>query len=351
MMILYRIVKRLIKEVKFIRRSIIYNLRLFYVPYNLEHVFGPANLDVDSSDLVVVSLMRDVENQIKSFIRYYQRLGCKHIVLIDNGSVDNTVSYALQFENVTIFKTALSFKDYKRPIKRYLSDNFGKNCWCLVADIDERFDYPCSDQISLTDFLHYLNVNGYSGVTVYMLDMFSDRPLNKWPNNNSEPLEEICKWYDVSSISKYNYGNRRAVKRSRISNHEIKIYRGGIRKKIFGHDALLIKHPLLFRSKGAKMLGHFCGGAYIADISCVIYHYKFDSEFLKKCTLAVKRESYGGNSRAYKAYLKKIINEDELVIKSDTAEELLNVNQLVENGFLVISEQFLHFVKNSESNL
>lgn len=113
-----------------------------------------------------------------------------------------------------------------------------------------------------------------------MLDMFSDRPLNKWPNNNNEPLEENCKWYDVTSISKFDYGNK-ALKRNRISNPKIKVYFGGIRKKIFNLNAFLTKHPLLFRSRGAKYLSHYCRGAYIADISCVLYHYKFEfKEFL-----------------------------------------------------------------------
>ena len=75
---------------------------------------------------------------------------------MDNGSVDNTVSYALQFENVTILKTTLSYKHYKRFLRKYLVNKFGKGCWCLVADIDERFDYPCSDKIPIKVFLHYI---------------------------------------------------------------------------------------------------------------------------------------------------------------------------------------------------
>ncbi len=102
-------------------------------------------------------------------------------LLLDNNSTDKTVILAGQFDNTTILQTSLPFGEYGNKLKRRLVEQFGRNSWCIVADIDERFDYPLSDQISLKDFLVYLNQEGFTVVVAQMLDLFSEGVVEEWP--------------------------------------------------------------------------------------------------------------------------------------------------------------------------
>ena len=324
-------------------RYIEQHMRSLYVPLGVHAVRQFPMPTLSSTDLVVVSLIRDAESQIESFITYYLELGSRHIVLLDNGSIDDTVRLAQRFDNVTILRTALSYKKHKRVLKKYLMDRFGGKSWCLLSDLDERFDYPGSGRVSLTEFLAYLNRGRYTAVMAHMLDMFSDRPASAWPDDRKESLSEHCRWYDVSSVVKVRYAEVKPLRSNRVSNDAIRVFKGGIRKSVFGIGASLTKHPLMFRPGGARLCllnAHLCLRANIADVTCVLYHYPFDHAFLNKCRLAAERENYARESVAYKTYLKKLGAEPALTLKRSTARELRNVDQLVDDGFLVVSDAY-----------
>ncbi len=60
-------------------------------------------------------------------------------------------------------------------MKQYLIARFGKSGrWCLYVDIDELFDYPYSEVVSLDSFLRYLTSKSYTAVMAHMLDMFPE---------------------------------------------------------------------------------------------------------------------------------------------------------------------------------
>ena len=108
----------------------------------IRHLHGPEEVTYAPDELVVVCLVRDGRPYLKSFIEHYFSLGAKHIVFLDNGSTDGTVSVAQSYENVTILQTELSFKEHQGFMKRYLVTRFGRDRWILYVDIDELFDYP-----------------------------------------------------------------------------------------------------------------------------------------------------------------------------------------------------------------
>src|ERR671920_905802 len=64
----------------------------------------------------------------------------------------------------------------------------------------------------------------------------------------------------------------------------------------------------------------------------------------QQVTQAVREESYPYNSRQYKKYLEVLENTPSLQVKRETARELRSVNDLVENGFLVVSEEYMTLV-------
>jgi glycosyltransferase involved in cell wall biosynthesis len=317
----------------------------------IRHLHGPEEVTYAPDELVVVCLVRDGRPYLKSFIEHYFSLGVKHIVFLDNGSTDGTVSVAQSYENVTILQTELSFKEHQGFMKRYLVTRFGRDRWILYVDIDELFDYPYSDMVGLSSFLRYLTEKSYTAVVAQMLDMFPDKPLSGRASEWDEPLKELHRFYDISDIRRQSYYSRDKSARNTVASEEIEIYRDGIRKTIFENGALLTKHPLMFIDEDRRPVAraNWVGGAHVADITCVLFHYMFAGDFYGKAVRAVKEANYSRNSRKYKKFVKTLEQDPELQIKRETAQELESVNDLVDNQFLVISADYMAWVYSEES--
>src|SRR5918994_3519945 len=170
---------------------------------SIEHLYGPEEIEYAKDELVVVCLVRDGRPYVRSFVEHYTSMGVKHLVFLDNGSTDGTVEALKKYQNVTVLRTELSFKAYQYPMKQYLIERFGWGRWSLYVDIDELFDYPYSDVVSLSSLLRYLNDKRYTAVVAQHLDMFSDEPLSDVPSEEEEedePLKERHRFYDISNI-------------------------------------------------------------------------------------------------------------------------------------------------------
>src|SRR5919107_235052 len=322
---------------------------------SIEHLHGPEEVAYREAELVVVCLVRDGRPYVKSFVEHYRSLGAKHLFFLDNNSTDGTVEALQNHNNVTVLQTMLPYKEYDVLFKQYLTGRFGKKeRWCLCVDIDELFDYPYSDVVGLDSFLAYLTDNSYTAVAAQMLDMFPEEPLSGREGNlEDEPLKERHRFYDISNISRRSNKRRHYRHNNALENDDIVIFSSGIRGAIFGDNrTLLTKHPLVFLDGKVKPLTpgpHWVANAKIADISCVLLHYKFlDGYFHKQAAQAVREGQYYNASARYKRYLEALDKNPTLKMKQESARELRGVNDLVENGFLVVSEEYMMRVYQDE---
>jgi hypothetical protein len=95
---------------------------------------------------------------------------------------------------------------------------------------------------------------------------------------------------------------------------------------------------------------HHAEGARIADVSAVLLHYPFVESFYAKVVDAVKDGRYGYlTSDEYRSYLAGFNRDPEVRLKLATARELVNVDQLVEEGFLVSSSDYRQVVLTSQA--
>src|SRR5215204_683172 len=323
--------------------------------FNIEHVHGPEEVNYGPDELVVVCLVRDSRPYVKSFVEHYLSLGVKHLFFLDNGSTDGTVEVLKEYDHLTVLRTGLPYKRYKGAMKQYLIERFGRGRWCLCADIDELFDYPYSDIVGLSSLLRYLNERSYTAVAAQMLDMFAEEPLSgssgagKLPD---EPLKERHRFYDVSDISRISMRGHPLFRNNTLESDEVEALRGGIRKTLFGFRANLTKFPLVFsdgRVTPFDSSTHWVNNARIADLTCVLFHYKFLDEYLhEQATQAVREEHHYDNSAEYKEYLRVLEENPTLRVKQDTSKEIQGVNDLVENGFLIVSEDYIGWVNAEE---
>jgi hypothetical protein len=326
--------------------------------FEVEHVQGPEEIPYKKDELVVLCLVRDGEPWARSFIEHYFSLGAKHIVFLDNNSTDDTVSVASEYDDVTVLQTKLPFGSgvvEETPgetlMRRYLIERFGRNRWSLCVDIDELFDYPYSDIIALDSLLGYLNSNSYTAVTAQMLDMFPERLSVNSTEEIGREFKKEYRFYDISEI------DRSKPKKDRRSNiiesDEIAIaVRGGIRDNVFGYKPLLTKYPLLFYDGTVEHMDvHSIRNARVADLTCVLFHYKFYAFALQDYWYRAIEHKRGRGpfmNRRYEQYVEVLEKNPELQLRQDSSREIASMNDLLENGFLVASEDYIGWVDAEE---
>lgn len=309
----------------------------------------------EKQDVFVFCLVKNGGYYIETFINHYIKIGINHIILIDNGSSDDTIKIAHQFDCVTVEQCNLPFGEYKLAMRRYLIEKYGKNRWCLSVDIDEYWEYPFIDRIKLDSFINYLNVFGYNSCISHQLDLFE----NSSSLNNMEKETKLDKlaYYDLSNIFRWSILNDKKDKEcldrrligflngNIISNKNIPIIAGGIRKKFFDITPVLTKVSLFkFESSVNPFLksSHKISGSYVADISCVLLHKILNSHLKEKSANCIKDGGYFNGSYNYKKIYNKLCKK---IVSTPTRATYYNsVNELIENDFLHVSEDYLSYV-------
>jgi Glycosyl transferase family 2 len=317
---------------------------------DVSHVHGPEEISLGEDELVVVSLVRDGQPWIGPFIEHYFSLGARHIVFLDNGSADDTIPIAVCHDNVTVLRSTLPYGTYELPLTRYLIERFGEGRWSLCADIDEFFDYPYSDVIGLDSLLGYLNGKSYTAVAAQMLDMFPEAPLARRSGEPEESFQDVHKLYDLSGVRRMGL-DKHSGRNNVFDNADMEILAGGIRETVFGVRPRLTKFPLVYsdgRVKSKVESSHQIDNARIADFSSALFHYKFIGRFYDQTVQAVREENHWNDSAHYKQYLVVLDQSPHLTLKRDTSREIKSVNDLLEEQFLVVSDDYVSWVNAGE---
>src|SRR5215218_5012464 len=321
-------------------------------PNSIEHLYGPEEVPYAEDELVLLCLLRDGRPYVKSFVEHHFSLGVKHMFFLDNGSTDGTVEALKEYENVTVLRTGLPFKRYELSMRQYLVERFcQKGRWCLYADMDELFDYPYSDVVSLSSLLRYLNERSYTAVVAQMLDMFPEEPLSGRASTLlDEPLKERHRFYDISNVQRKGIREHRPARNNTYESDDIEAFYSGLRNTLFGTRKFLTRFALMFsdgRLKPFAGSGHWVDNARVADLTCVLFHYKFLDGYLRKKAAEGLGDQHWNTSH-YNKYLKALDSNLSLQLKQESARELRSVNDLVENHFLVVSEDYMMLVYEEE---
>jgi hypothetical protein len=329
--------------------------------FDVEHLYGPEQVSYREKEIVVLCLVRDGAPWVRSFVEHYFSLGAKHLVFLDNGSMDETVSIASSYEHVTVLRAQLDFNAElegstgRTLMRRYLIQRFGKDRWSLCVDIDELFDYPFSDIVSLESLLGYLNSKSHTAVTAHMLDMFPERPLSHRMQEFVEPLSveelrEMYRFYDISGLERVRIReNRLALENNIVDSSDVTVrFRGGIHADAFGVKLRLTKYPLLFSDGELEHVNaHTVRNARVADFTCVLFHYKFHAFELQDYrhkAIGYKKDRTPQQREAYERYEEVLKKAPELRLRLETATEISSVNELLDNRFLIASEDYASWV-------
>lgn len=320
--------------------------RLAALSSKIEHNHGLMHIALKPDEAVVLCVVKNGESLVRAFIEHYLQLGFRHLFFLDNGSTDATVEIIKSYKQTTVVSSSQPFAEYYVTFKNFLIQTFGKDKWCLVADIDEFLHFPLGKR--LCDVLTYLNQRRYSAVAVQMLDMFSKEGIALGDRRSIWTLDWLksafC-YYDLSDIDRRKY-----VRRFQPQVHiGLSFLYGGIRKTVFGRDCFLTKEALFYANGSTRLKSsHLLKQSRIADFSAVFLHYKFIEDFYISTVEAVKQENHWRNSHEYKAYLAVLTASAQTKKQEESTFSLLqpsslvlkNIDDLIDSEFLFVSDEF-----------
>jgi Glycosyl transferase family 2 len=138
------------------------DIREFWIKYRLQQIHefqrkksAKTLKRIDSNqlqdNLYEIRLFTNLRNEslrLPHFLQYYKMMGVSRFFFIDNNSTDYSSEIILQDNKSHLFITTDNFSNHHFWIE-HLLETYGKNCWCMVVDIDELFSYPNQDFLKL----------------------------------------------------------------------------------------------------------------------------------------------------------------------------------------------------------
>jgi len=148
-----------------------------------------------------IAVMKNERLRIADFLSHYRNLGVCGFVLIDNGSTDGALEYALDQPDCVVFQTT----------KSYSASGFGsqwinasvdlcglRNRWIAVADIDELLVYDDCEKRNLPDLADLLTKAGLSALPCLMLDMYDDDGSNSCHYSPGDRMVDASPMFDAT---------------------------------------------------------------------------------------------------------------------------------------------------------
>lgn len=315
----------------------------------IRHVSGPDHVTYGSDEFVVVCLVKNGVEYLPSFLRHYRGLGAKHFYFIDNESRDATRAILADQPDVTVYRTALQHRKFESEIRRTIIEKHCRFRWCMCVDIDELFEFPGSGTLTTRGFIDYLNAHGFTSVVAYMLDMFAVDA-----SSAGVYLEDAYPNFDLSDVSKGDYyaGFEAFCDHNVLPCPEIGNYYGGVRQHHIRSGEsrfLLTKHPLMFIDHyiEAVTMPHFCNKSRVADVTCLLKHYKLTASLKERIEEGIRTDSFSFIIKDQIAAYLSLSGNGPVDRAGRPSDVYTDVGRLVESGFLYTSDRYQAYVEAS----
>ncbi|MDZ7842891.1 MAG: glycosyltransferase family 2 protein [Gammaproteobacteria bacterium] len=313
------------------------------------HRFGLAQPTGPADHPVVCCLVRDGEYWLPAFLDHYRRLGAREFFFLDNDSEDGTLDLLRDQSDVGVFSVKRSlFKHFNTHLRRLLVTMVRPEGWVLGVDIDEFFDYPFADQVGLGQLCGYLDERRYDAMSSHQLDMFPAGPINERSSYVSNDPRKDSPYYSLKGLRFNNYECAHVILDGVLARKLVlpysnwKFFYDGLRFRVFGVDIWLTKHAL-FRTGGELipyLHAHIHLHMRVADISSVLYHYKFTPLLGRQIETALREKQYCDDSSDYIHYGNRLDSGDQVIVNDGSAKKLNSVDDLLDPSFLEASERY-----------
>lgn len=305
---------------------------------------GPAVVELAPDAVAVVSLMKDAAYFIAGFIEHHQQLGVRHIVIVDNGSSDDTVAIAAGFKGVTVVRNTLPAKRYEVMLRDVAARQVVRGGWVLFADADEMFEAPLG--ASLGQLTAYLNAHGFTAMVAQMLDLFSPLPYGAGKGWSFAQVVARADRFSLGCVESVPYHDRAAIGFSWFldsNDGTVALKLGGLRREVFGEACFLSKHSLVRNGGGVLMTHPHCAsGVRVADVTGLLRHYKLAGDYLARDRASVAAGMWDHAEDAKR--LAAAVGGDAFTIDPAVAQVYAGTAELVDQGFLEASDTFRAFI-------
>ncbi|WP_330275858.1 glycosyltransferase family 2 protein [Lentzea sp. NBC_00516] len=286
-------------------------------------------------------IVRDGGPFVDVFLRHYLALGVDRITVLDNGSRDDTIQRALDFgTRVEVLKCGLAFPRWETAMKSYLVRRAGTGRrWALLVDIDEMFDFPGSDVVSLAELVAHLKSLGVSGMVAHLLDVFP--PILDPKDNCFDPAAHDR--FELDHVVSANYTDFATQHEVQVdtSNAAGMVFQlNGFRHHLLGFERPLwiTKHALLHPCAGVWLSHpHLVQGAILAPTSAILVHHSLTGSTVAKARVAVAERRYGWSAQdEYSRYASKLEGDCPIRLAGPRTLRYHGPDQLLALGFLQV---------------
>ena len=315
-------------------------------------------------------VVRDEALRLPYLLNYHRALGVDRFFFVDNVSGDETIDYLLAQPDCHIYKAPESYASANYGVSwiNQLVAAHGISHWCLNIDADECLVYPDCETIALPRFCEYLDRTNSDGLFTIMLDMYSDKSIADTVYRSGTPFLDTCRFFDK------DYHFRRRVGRQ-YPTHEFiggprlrcfypefleagvvawslpKVMRS-VRSKMGIHSEtwgvlppMLIKMPLIRGGSGHWVNSHRTTPMKLADVTGVLLHFKFFSDFHDRVETALTDRQHYDSSSEYARYAVALERDPGLSFYHEGSVRYRGSQDLVERGFINTSSKYQKFAR------
>jgi len=315
--------------------------------YNQLIPLNPDPIALRESDILMFLIVRNEALKLPFLLDYYRNIGVDRFFIVDDHSSDGSTDFILKQPDCHIFRPKNSFKESREGLMwvEELLNAHGSNHWVMKIDADELLVYPYVERLSLKQLCSFLDKEGSTAFSVFMLDMYPEGGLSTARCVPGKPFYEICplfaRDYTFNAARLFNRKKPRYPTQGVMGGPRLRVFypeqarqawlgklgirlafkaaafarKAGLKFQRFPHP-----HPCLSKigiykwQRGYNLSSsHTVSGPLVySRCSGVLLHFKFFSDFHEKALEEANREQHYGGGCEYKRYLSKIKEKPNL---------------------------------------
>lgn len=282
-------------------------------------------------DIALICGVRNGAGYLRSFLRYYRKLGVTRFIVVDDASEDGTDAILKAAPDVDLYASDLSYKEARRGRlwRETFFDAYGRDRWYLSVDADEFLVFPGSETRTIADFIGDLERAGLGRSHAPMIDLY---PAGRLADGVF--VDDGAHWpFEVSS----HFDGTGYTIRDEIYGFSV---RGGPRERLFGNRARQSKFPLVFVDSATEYRrGSIHGPAPVwrnfIPVSAVLLHYRFSASSIEDFRRIVENGGHANGGRHYREILAHEAFSADFSLAYEGSLRFTTSDDLVARGFMM----------------
>ncbi len=294
------------------------------------HRLSPPPPPRDPGEIWLFLVARNEALRLPAFLRHHFGLGVSRVILLDNGSTDDTLSIAASDPRIHVFQTFQSFAGNKIAWQELLLRRYGAGHWNLVLDADELFVYADMDTLPLPALARSLDAEPAQALHSVFVEMFPRAPLRDLQYAPGDSLPDAAPFFDAAPYVRVPYRSVFGLPGSDF------IYMGGTRARVFGGEFGCSKVPFFQYAPGQFLrLGlHTIEGARLSSHQAAVLHFKYLQDFHEKVARESVRNVYWNGAAEYKAYAALLEKNPDFTLWHPAASRFTSWRSLADAGLV-----------------